>query len=80
MILGTQVSNISEHSKIVVYAAQIRNAIVAEMYEPMRIKEKLVYSYLFQPDGSVNSTAKEVMQNCVSHFSDYTSENTRRTR
>jgi colicin import membrane protein len=35
-----------EHSKIVVYAAQIRNAIVAEMYEPDAYKGKMLYSYL----------------------------------
>jgi colicin import membrane protein len=50
-----------EHSKIVVYAAQIRNAIVAEMYEPDAYKGKTCSIRIYlQPDGSVNSaTAKE---------------------
>jgi len=50
-----------EHSKIVVYAAQIRNAIVAEMYEPDAYKGKTCSIRIsLQPDGSVNSaTAKE---------------------
>ncbi|WP_167686290.1 cell envelope integrity protein TolA [Klebsiella electrica] len=50
-----------DHSKIVVYAAQIRNAIVAEMYEPDAYKGKTCSIRIYlQPDGSVNSaTAKE---------------------
>ncbi|MHA8984157.1 cell envelope integrity protein TolA, partial [Klebsiella pneumoniae] len=50
-----------EHSKILGYATQIRNAIVAEMYEPDAHKGKTCSIRIsLQPDGSVNSaTAKE---------------------
>ena len=45
-----------EHSKILVYATQIRNAIFAEMYEPDAYKGKTCSIRIsLQPDGSVNS-------------------------
>ncbi|HCI6021425.1 TPA: hypothetical protein NPQ76_004188 [Klebsiella quasipneumoniae subsp. quasipneumoniae] len=41
---------------MVVYTAQIRNAIVAEIYEPDAYKGKTCSVRIFlQPDGSVNS-------------------------
>ncbi|MND10665.1 cell envelope integrity inner membrane protein TolA [compost metagenome] len=50
-----------EYSKIAVYAAQIRNAIVDKMHEPDAYKGKTCSIRIsLQPDGSVNSaTVKE---------------------
>ena len=46
----------SEHSQILLYATQIRNAISAEMYEPDIYKGKICSIRIsLQPDGSVNN-------------------------